>query len=636
MADDDAVRSVEEGEGPDPATDPGLARLLEKLREEYNFDFREYKAASLARRIRTRMSQVHVDSFDAYVRYLEGHPDEHVALFNTVLINVTGFFRDAEGWTTLAEDIIPRLVREAGNTGAIRIWSAGCSSGEEPYSLAILLADHLGARADHYQIKIYGTDVDEDALAAARHALYRVDQLKDMPDRWLEQYFMRDGQLWRLRRDLRRWCIFGAHDLTQASPLSHIDLLVCRNVLIYFSGGLQERLLSRFHYAIRDGGYLFLGRSESLLARSALFRPLHPKWRIFQRLPSDVRASGVLLDGAPAHAPSAARTDPASGAVRGQRAFEALPSAAIVLDTADTIVTWNAAAEALFETPAANAVGRRFQDVDISYRVEGLRARLEDVKARQASSRIEGISFTRRSGAPVHANVAIVPLFEMNRVIGVLVNVEDATEHARLRDQMTRIAEQHATAIEELQSTNEELETTNEELQSTNEELETTNEELQSTNEELETTVAELQAANAELAALNAELEERGAELARVDSYHRAVVDGLEQAVFVLDRLGVVRTWSAAAARLFGLPGDQAVGREFSRLPLGELLRAVRPALERIVTSDSPETVERLQYTGPGGVDVAASLRILPIKDAAGAVIGSVAVASPAEARTTP
>jgi two-component system CheB/CheR fusion protein len=377
---------------------------------------------------------------------------------------------------------------------------------------------------------------------------------------------------------------------------------------------------------------------------------LHPKWRIFQRLPSDVRASGVLLDGAPAHAPSAARTDPASGAVRGQRAFEALPSAAIVLDTADTIVTWNAAAEALFETPAANAVGRRFQDVDISYRVEGVRARLEDVKARQASSRIEGISFTRRSGAPVHANVAIVPLFEMNRVIGVLVNVEDATEHARLSDQMTRIAEQHATAIEELQSTNEELETTNEELQSTNEELETTNEELQSTNEELETTneelqstneelettVAELQAANAELAALNAELEERGAELARVDSYHRAVVDGLEQAVFVLDRLGVVRTWSAAAARLFGLPGDQAVGREFSRLPLGELLRAVRPALERIVTSDSPETVERLQYTGPGGVDVAASLRILPIKDAAGAVIGSVAVASPAAARTTP
>ena len=610
---------------------PGFRALLEKLSESYNFDFREYKEASLVRRIRSRMSQVHAPTFEVYSGFLDLHPEEHVHLFNAILINVTGFFRDADAWTTLGEDIIPRMVSEAAESRTLRIWSAGCSSGEEPYSLAILLAEHLGERATEFQIKIYGTDLDEDALAAARHAYYRTEQLKDVQDRLLERYFIRDGQLWRLRRDIRRWCIFGVHNLTQSPPLSHIDLLVCRNVLIYFSSALQERILARFHYAVRDGGFLFLGRSESLLARSRLFVPLHLKWRVFQRLPSSTRvASAVLPEHPPLPPTSPSRAEATSSGIRVQRALEALPSAVFIVDTADTILSWNAAAEALFETPVANAIGRKFRDLDVSYRVEGLRARMEDVKARQASARLEDVSFARRSGDVVHANITIAPLLESQRFVGVVVSADDATSYARMKEQMTRVAEQHATAVEELQSTNEELETTNEELQSTNEELETTNEELQSTNEELETTVEELQAANTELATLNAELEERGAELVRLDRYHRGLVDAMEPALVVVDRIGVIQTWNQAAERLFGLKAEQVMDRELFALPLGDLIPRLRSAFERLLeTSDTQQLDDVSLADGRGR----AGGHLSAVRDGTANVVGAIAVLWPADTR---
>jgi two-component system, chemotaxis family, CheB/CheR fusion protein len=607
--------------------------LLEKLSARYNFDFREYKEASLARRIRARMAQVHLDSFAAYSKFLDAYPNEHVALFNTVLINVTSFFRDPDAWKALAEDVIPRIVDEVGDTRTIRIWSAGCSSGDEPYSIAMLLAEHLGETANNYSIKIYGTDVDEEALTAARHSLYRAEQLKDVPDQLLERYFTRDGQLYRVRRDIRRWCIFGSHNLTQAPPLSHIDLLVCRNALIYFTAELQERILNRFHYSIREDGYLFLGRSESLLARSRQFTPVHLKWRIFRRMPSAARQAAAVLPeaGSVPHATAAARADATAPAARVQRALEALPAAVMVIDMSDTILSWNPAAETMFDIPMAGALARKFRDLDVSYRVEGLRARIEDVKARHAVSRMDDVTFTRRNGDLIHADVTIAPLFEAYRLIGVLVYATEATEHARLKEQMARIAEQHATAIEELQSTNEELETTNEELQSTNEELETTNEELQSTNEELETTVEELQAANSELGALNAELEGRSAELKRVDAYHLGLLNSMEQSVFVADRALVVTTWNRPSEWMWGVRADQAIGRDLAALPLGDMVRMLRPALDTALKRETTIDVADVPYTLPGGEVRKALIRVRPLRDDGGAVIGVIGMAINAE-----
>ncbi len=607
--------------------------LLETLSARYNFDFREYKEGSLARRIRTRMAQVHADSFAAYSQFLDANPIEHVALFNTILINVTTFFRDSDAWKALSDDVIPRLIDDAAESRSLRIWSAGCSSGEEPYSIAMLLAEHLGEAANTYTVKIYGTDVDEEALTAARHAAYRTEQLRDVPDRLVNRHFTRDGQLHRLRRDLRRWCIFGSHNLTQAPPLSHVDLLVCRNVLIYFTSELQERILTRFHYATREDGVLFLGRSESLLARSRLFTPVHPKWRIFQRTPSGSRQAAALLpEAVPAQgAAIAPRGEVVAPGTRVQRALEALPAAVLVIDASDTILSWNPAAEALFDVPTSDALARKFRDLDVSYRVEGLRARIEDVKARHASSRMDDVSFTRRNGDVVHADITVAPLFDAYRLIGVLVYAIEATEHARLKEQMARIAEQHATAIEELQSTNEELETTNEELQSTNEELETTNEELQSTNEELETTVEELQSTNSELGALNAEVEARSIELKRLDAYHLGLLNSMEQSIFVTDRALVLTTWNQASERMWGLRAEQAVGRDLAALPLGEMVRMLRPALDTALKRETTAEVADVPFTLPGGVVGKAVVKVAPLREGVGTVIGVIGIAVPAE-----
>ena len=593
----------------------GLRPLLDQLSSAYNFDFREYKELSLARRIRTRMSQVRIDTFEAYSRYLEQHADEHVALFNTILINVTGFFRDPEAWKVLGDEVVPRLVEDAGQTHSIRVWSAGCSSGEEPYSVAIMLAEHLGDRAGNYMIKIYGTDVDEEALAMARQAAYRLDQLKDIPADVVDRAFVRDGQLYRVRRDLRRWCIFGTHNLIQAPPLSHVDLMLCRNVLIYFTSELQERLLSRFHYAVREGGYLFLGRAESLLARSRLFRPVHMKWRIFQRTPTMGRQGAAVLpdhEGAAGPAPEPPPDAPAVS--RMQRAMDVVPAAVMIVDTSDTILAWNPAAEALFDIPGSAALARQFRDLDVSYRVEGLRARIEEVKARQAPARLEHSTFTRRNGETVHADISIVPFFEADRLVGILVFAVDATEPVRLREQMNRIAEQHATAIEELQSTNEELETTNEELQSTN--------------EELETTVEELQAANTELGTLNAELERRTAELNRLDALHRGIVDSFDRGLMVLDRDATVMAWNQTIERLWGLRAEQALNRPFFALPVGEVTRQIRAPLDRVLATGEAADVSEVSYTLPGGDSRRGVLHLMPLRNG-GVAIGVIALLNP-------
>ncbi len=598
-----------------PELGEDLRELLEKLSAQYNFDLREYKEVSLVRRIRARMTQVRAESVSAYSRLLDENAGEHVALINTILINVTGFFRDSEAWKVLAEHVVPRLVEDAADSRSLRIWSTGCSSGEEAYSIAILLAERLGAPAENYTIKIYGTDVDEEALTAARQAVYRTEQLKDVPDRLVDRYFTREGQLYRFRREFRRWCIFGSHNLTQAPPLSHIDLLVCRNALIYFTGELQDRILTRFHYSIREDGFLFLGRSESLLARSRLFTPVHQKWRIFRRTSTASRhaAAGLSETGSAPHALAEA----AAPSARVQRALDALPAAVVVIDVNDTILSWNPGAEALLDIPTADALARKFRDLDISYRVEGLRARIEDVKARHAASRMDDVMFTRRNGEAVHTDITIAPLFEASRFVGVLVYALEATEHARLKEQMSRIAEQHATAIEELQSTNEELETTNEELQSTN--------------EELETTVEELQVANAELGTLNAELGERSSELKRLDAYHLGLLNSMEQSVFVTDRALVVTSWNQAAERMWGLRAGEATGRDVMALPLGDATRILRTPLETVSKRGVPVEVRDVPYTLPGGEVRTAVVKLAPLHEGGGELIGVIGIAAPSE-----
>jgi two-component system CheB/CheR fusion protein len=599
---------------PDEAT-PAYARLLDKLSVEHHFDFRQYKVGSLVRRIQARLSQLRIDDVETYIALLDREPDEAQALFNTMLINVTAFFRDPEAWEVLGQHVVPGLLANAESTGVLRVWSAGCSTGEEAYSVGLLLAERLGGTGrGGIDVKIYGTDVDEDALAVARHGLYRLEQLREVPPALLEGYFTREGQAFRVRRELRRWCIFGRHNLVQDPPLSRMDLVVCRNVLIYFKSGLQDRVIPRFHYALRDGGFLFLGRSESLLARSRSFTTVSAKSRIFQRSGQAVpRSDATLLraesDSTAIEMKREPRRPGEGGGVAMERLVEQLPFAVMVVDETDTIRAWNPAAAALFDVPMEHVPGKKFRDLDISYRAEGLRARIEEVKAARTALKLEDVVFTRRSGFTVHAEVHLTPLLDDHqRFIGVLLAGIDVSEQSRLRDELGRLSEQQATANEELQSANEELETTNEELQSTNEELETTNEELQSTNEELLATVDELQAATAETQ--------------RLALYHASVVNSVDQPVVVLDRTFRVTSWNPAAERLWGLAAVQVIGRDFFTLPMGGVTADASQAIHQVQAGASASAALDVTFTAPGASARPSVLRLLPLHDAQGQLMG--------------
>src|SRR6185437_14254996 len=262
-----------------------LKDLLQELAEQRNFDFRGYKKTTLERRFRRRMFQLHLADYAQYGDYIRKHPDEINQLLNTILINVTEFFRDPPAWEILRNEIMPSLLKRIKPGHSFRAWSAGCASGEEPYSIAILLAEHFGPRIQEYDVKIYATDIDDDALNSARRGEYSLDAIRRVRPEWREKYFHGKGLL-RVNREIRRLVIFGRSNLGQDAPISHVNLLACRNVLIYFDSDLQKQILNRIQYAIEPGGILFLGKSESQLTNSSHFQRLNPRWRIFQRMNS--------------------------------------------------------------------------------------------------------------------------------------------------------------------------------------------------------------------------------------------------------------------------------------------------------------------------------------------------------------
>ena len=260
----------------EPDSPPELEPLLDYLKRTRGFDFTAYKRSSLNRRVRKRMQSVAIPEFAEYIDYLEIHPEEFQHLFNTILINVTGFFRDPAAWQYLAAEVIPRILGDRPGE-PVRVWSAGCASGQEAYSIAILLAEAVGMERFRHLVKIYATDVDEEALAQARLAAYSPKDVEDVPPPLLARYFERTPNHYVFNKELRRSVIFGRHDLVQDAPISRVHLLLCRNTLMYLNRETQANILTRFHYALNGGGFLFLGKAEMLLTHSHLFTPVDLK-----------------------------------------------------------------------------------------------------------------------------------------------------------------------------------------------------------------------------------------------------------------------------------------------------------------------------------------------------------------------
>ncbi len=560
-----------------PASEDGalaFEAMLGYLKESRGADFTGYKRTSLARRVHRRMSQVGISDYAEYVDYLQVTPDEFSALFNTILINVTGFFRDAEAWDHLGTEVVPALLSERRSEEPIRVWSAGCASGEEAYSLAILLAEALGVERFRQRVKIYATDLDDEALGQARQAAYGERGLQGVSPDLLGRYFEPTGGRYVFRKDLRRSVIFGRNDLVQDAPISRIDLLVCRNTLMYFNPETQARILGRFHFALVPRGLLFLGKAELLLSHNRLFDPVDLKHRVFRKAVGNPGAA----PGPPTAMPPAERRTEVTGLQElREKAFSASPVAQIAVTTEDTVALINHQAETLFGLSGQD-VGRPLRDLEVSYRPVELRGYVEQARAERQTIRVKEVEWHPGGAEPIWLEIQVNPLTGAeNRLIGVALVFHDVTAARRLLKELEQAHRQLEAAYEELQSTNEELETTNEELQSTVEELETTNEELQSTNEELETMNEELQSANDELQTINDALRERSAELDELNAFLESVLTSLQAAVVVVDRDMLVLAWNPGAEELWGVRPEEARGEHLLNLDIGLPLPELRP-----------------------------------------------------------
>ena len=571
-----------------PASD--FVRLLDYLKSSRGFDFSGYKLSSLIRRVQKRMQQVGIASYADYVDYLEVHPDEFLPLFNTVLINVTAFFRDPPAWQVLAGKIVPQILEAKTAEAPIRCWSAGCASGEEAYTLAIVLAEALGEEGLRQRVKIYATDVDEEALAQARQGSYAASHLEDVPEELRARYFEPAGDRYVFRPDLRRSLIFGRHDLVQDAAISHIDLLVCRNTLMYFNSEAQAKILARFHFALNRTGFLFLGKAETLLTHGNNFRPEDLKVRIFQRTGTATLRDRLLALAPGAAGPAEARVASQPMRVR-EAACDAGPTAQIAVDRKGHLVLANERARRLFNL-APTDFGRLLQDLEISYRPVELRSHIDAASTSRLAIVLKDVEWRPVGGEVRSLEIHVTPLMDAaGLLLGAAVAFLDQTLQSRLHSDLERANQELETAYEELQSANEELETTNEELQSTIEELETTNEELQSANEELETMNEELQSTNEELRAMNDQVQQRSEELRLVNTHLHAILGGLRAAVVVLGPKLEVEVWSDKAQELWGLRSDEVQGRPFLGLDIGLPVAALQEPMRQCLDG-SPQGVE--------------------------------------------
>ena len=562
------------------AGDADFEALLAHLKASRGFDFGGYKRSTLGRRFQRRMQVVQVAGYADYRDYLEVHPEEFGFLFDMILINVTEFFRDRPAWEYLAEEVVPELIASRRVDEPIRAWSAGCASGEEAYTLAMVLAEALGADAFRDRVKIYGTDVDEDALARARHGAYAEKELANVPEALRERYFEPNGAIRMFRKDLRRSVIFGRHDLSSDAPISRLDLLVCRNTLMYFNVEAQASILRRFDFGLRDGGVLFLGKAESLLTHSPRFTPVNLKFRLFRK--SGGRGERPLANMAEIPGGPASGDNGLADAV-----FFSGPAPQLVVDRHGVLVGANERAQQLFRLVGGD-LHRPLRDLEISYRPVELRSCIERAYAERRPVEVTDVRWNGPNGEAVSLTFQVIPIFASDdgSPLGVAINVEDVTSHRQLEEELQASTRQLETAYEELQSTNEELETTNEELQSTIEELETTNEELQSTNEELETMNEELQSTNEEMHTINEELRDRTVELHEVNDYLESILASMRAGVVVVDKDALVRLWNEHSEDLWGLRADEVRGKNFLNLDIGLPVGQLRQPIRGVVSGD--------------------------------------------------
>ncbi len=553
--------------------DADFRAILNILLVRTGHDFRCYKKSTLVRRIRRRMAFNQLKDPADYRAFLEEHPDEARLLQKDLLIGVTDFFRQPEAWRLLEEKVIPLLIANAGPENPIRVWVPGCSTGKEAYSLAILLTEQVEASGKPVGIQIFATDTDEDALTIARSGTYPEDDLgADISPKRREKFFVyKNGQV-RVTKAIRERVIFAPQNITSDPPFSRLDLISCRNLLIYLGRDVQRQIIALFHFALRDGGFLFLGNAETVSGHEELFEPVFKKWRIYRRIGVGRRMPLELPVGKTAGvrrvaAPTPSRQNNLVFAAQ-QVLVDRFAPTAVIVDRRQQLLYAHGTTEDYLTIPS----GETTMDI-VDLVKEGLRTRLGAVirKAVEENRTAAITTRIRRGSKSFPVRAIVTPLHQPRELDGLLLisfeEYQPRTQHraahevsAAGENDLRHLEDELKITQEELQGTIEQLESSNEELKASNEEAIASNEEMQSANEELETSKEELQSLNEELNTVNARLHEKVEELENTNNDVVNLLGSTNIATIFLDRDFKVMRYTPAITRLLSLiPSD--VGR---------------------------------------------------------------------------
>ena len=649
----------------EPHTENALRKIFVLLRTQTGHDFSQYKTGTICRRTERRMAVHQIDTIGEYVKYLQQTPVEVVALFRDLLIGVTSFFRDPQAFEMLKTRVIPKLFEGKPSGSIIRVWCTGCSTGEEAYSIAILLQEQLNVLRQNYKVQIFSTDIDSHAIATARGGVYPASIARDISAERLGQFFTleNNGSAYRINKSIRNMLIFSEHDLIRAPPFSKLDLISCRNLLIYLNVDLQKKLVNLFHYALLPGGQLFLGTSETVGEFGGLFRVLDRKAKIYKRTEDFQGARRTVLErfvSYPLHpVPFTDNNDSDSvlpmttekALAPGKNSLREMTEQALLQQLTPTGALVNAQGDILYLHGRTGmflepAPGDAAVNNILAMAREGLRPDLTHTlrKAVTAKERMQALGVrVKTNGHFTRVDVAVYPVaqgsaaaLESPLFLVILQAIQtpdsdNAQAMAALPEQGKyryskaangEIAGLHAQlqAKEEyLYTVNEELETSNEELKSSNEEMQSVNEELQSSNEELETSKEELQSINEELTTVNTELQTKITDLSRANNDMNNLLAGTDIGTVFLDHgLRIVRFTPAATEIINLIQSD--IGR-----PVGHIVMNLAdydtlvPDVQAVLNTLIPKEIDVLTAKGKSY-----TMRIRPYRTLENVIEGAV------------
>lgn len=589
----------------------GINHILMLLRSSCGHDFSQYKKTTINRRIIRRMSLHNIEDTDIYLRLLKENPAEVHLLFKELLINVTSFFRDTEAFAELKQNILPQLLADKPADYVFRVWVAGCATGEEAYSIAILLREWMTAAHRQIKVQLYATDLDDDAIAVARAGLYLRSIVQDVTPERLRQFFVHEDAGYRIKKDIREMVVFAVQNVIKDPPFTKIDLLSCRNLMIYLEPALQNRLIPSFHYALKSNGVLLLSPSESIGNHNDLFTPISRKWKLYRATPTSTSAHKRLESGLawslPAGVKIAVTTEKKSReatlAELAQRSLlQFFAPAAVVTDMQGNILYVHGETGKYLRP----APGKATLNI-IEMARDGLQIELLSAICAAAS---EGTPIVNRQVSINNDSGLFTVSLNLRKLAGIdsaedllLVSFQDAPNltpsKSKRKRKVSEDESQHridsleqelAHSKQSLLSTIEEQQVSNEELLSNNEEMQSTNEEMQSTNEELETSKEELQSVNEELITVNTELQTKVEQLSDMQSDMRNLLDNVSAGIIFLDQHMHIRRFTRDSTRVYRLATTD-VGRHLgdikSNLESDDLLAQAQQVLDTLVPYES-------------------------------------------------